>query len=127
MLNPTLFDKAIKLFIQEVNERDPVKQEMLVRRIGMIMRGHIGEGETLSNHIRYNHQRKDPSHIFSAKAFGYAFGYREYEKFLTFKDYLDMPIDMIEDLLEGYSRGTEELMIEKKREAEKQIAKEERR
>lgn len=93
----------------------------------MIIYGYIGEAEPLSNHIKYNHQRRDSAHVFSAKAFGYAFGFREYEKFLTFKDYLDLPVDILEDLLEGYSRGTEELLTEKKRIADKIAAEEKKK
>lgn len=88
----------------------------------MMMYGHVGEKEPLSNHIKYNHQRRDFAHIFSAKGFGYAFGFREYEKFLTVKDYLDMPITHIEDILEGINRGTEDVLIEKKKIADKLAA-----
>lgn len=115
------------LFHEGVHEKDPIKREILNRRIGMIIYGHIGEKEPLSNHIRYNHQRIDSAHIFSAKAFGYAFGFREYEKYLTIKHYLDTPVDILEDLLEGYSRGTEELLIEKKRLADKIAAEEKKK
>ena len=115
------------LFHEGVYERDPIKRAILERRIGMIIYGHIGEKEPLSSHIRYNHQRIDSAHIFSAKAFGYAFGFREYEKFLNFKNYLDTPVDILEDLLEGYSRGTEDLLTEKKRIADKIAAEEKKK
>lgn len=84
----------------------------------MIMRGWVHVNESDNAQIRYNHQRRDLFHLWSAKNIGYTFGLREYSRFLSFKDYLEAPIDLIDDLLEGYGRGTEELATQKKRQAE---------
>lgn len=85
----------------------------------MVMRGHIDVKEPFINHVKYNHQRRDLFHLWSAKNYGHTFGLREYNKFLSFKEYLEMPIDLIEDLLEGYGRGTEELIKQRKQAADK--------
>lgn len=77
--------------------------------MALIMYGYVNKGEPLAKHIRYNHQRKDSFHLFSAKNFGHTFGLREYSKFIGFKDYIDLPIDVVDDLLEGYGAGQEEL------------------
>lgn len=76
----------------------------------MVKRDQIGLKESFSNHVIYNHQRRDLFHLWSAKNFGHAFGMREYSKFISLKESLDFPIDLIEDILEGYARGTEELV-----------------
>lgn len=93
----------------------------------LMMYGYVNENEPLINHIRYNHQRRDHAHIFSAKGFGYAFGFREYESKLSVKHYLELPIDQIEDVLEGINRGTEHLLTEKKKLADKLAADEKRK
>lgn len=111
-------DKALALFIEHANERDALKRTIINRRVAMIMRGWVHVTESDNAQIRYNHQRRDLFHLWSAKNVGYTFGLREYSRFLSFKDYLEVPIDLIDDLLEGYGRGTEELATQKKRQAE---------
>lgn len=85
----------------------------------MVKRDQINLKESFSNHVVYNHQRRDLFHLWSAKNFGHAFGMREYSKFLSLKESLEFPIDLIEDVLEGYARGTEELAKLRKEAADK--------
>lgn len=88
----------------------------------MVMRGWVGVNDTGNGQIKYNHQRRDLFHLWSAKNFGHAFGMREYSKFLSFKEYIDMPMDITDDLLEGYARGTEDLAKLRKKAADKAAA-----
>lgn len=118
-MSPELVDKALQLFIDHANERDALKRSIINRKIAMVMRGWIHITESDSNQVRYNLQRRDVFHLWSAKNVGHAFGLREYSKFLSFKDYIEMPIDLMDDLLEGYGRGAEELVDLKKKAADK--------
>lgn len=74
----------------------------------MVMRGWIGGDENFSNHVKYNHQTRDLFHLWSAKNFGYTFGEQELNKIMSLDDYLNMPIDFSDDLLEGYGRGAKD-------------------
>lgn len=88
----------------------------------MIMRGWVHVSESDNAQIRYNHQRRDLFHLWSAKNVGHTFGLREYSRFLPFKDYLEIPIDLLDDLLEGNGRGAEELALLKKKAADRAAA-----
>uniref|UniRef100_A0AAU8KZE4 Uncharacterized protein n=1 Tax=Pantoea phage Survivor TaxID=3232176 RepID=A0AAU8KZE4_9CAUD len=79
------------------------------RRLFMLKYGYIGPGENLSSYLVYNEQLNDYYHPLSGKAFGETFGLREYNKWLPLKDYLEMPVDTIDDILEGVARGQEKL------------------
>jgi len=92
----------------------------------MVMRGWINLDEDFSKHVIYNHQARDLFHLWSAKNFGYTFGEQEYGKFLSMREFLDMPVDFLADLLEGYGRGTRDL-IKANQEAAKRAAEEAKR
>lgn len=71
----------------------------------MLKYGYVGETEHLSNYLTFNEQLRDSYHPFSGKSFGDTFGSREYNKWLPLKDYLEMPVDVIDDILEGVAHG----------------------
>jgi hypothetical protein len=112
---------ALTLFIEEANQKDPLKREMTRQRIAAIMYGHLQKDEPQENDLKYNHQRRDGAHVWSGKNVGYNYGFREYSKFIGFKDYIEVGVDLIDDLLEGYGRGTEDFLIAKAK-AEKDAA-----
>lgn len=103
-------DRALTLFIEHANEKDSLKRAIIRKRVTAVMYGHVSEKDPTNEHLRYNYQRTDLFHLYSAKNLGYTYGVRKYSKFLGLKDYIDMPIDFIDDLLEGYGRGTEDLI-----------------
>ncbi|UOX39621.1 hypothetical protein [Aeromonas phage ZPAH34] len=67
--------------------------------------GWVNEKETMANTLVYNHQRRDFFHIFSIKSIGETFGLREYDTLIPLKDYMDSPVNLIDDLLEGVAVG----------------------
>lgn len=85
----------------------------------MIKYGYCVPAENLSSHLIYNEQTRDYYHPLSGKAFGDTFGIREYNKWLPLKDYLEMPVDLIDDILEGVAKGQEKLTKLKAKAAEK--------
>lgn len=87
----------------------------------MIKYGYISEQESMSSHLRYNTNTRDFFHPWSAKVIGHTFGVREYSKFMPFKDYLEMPVDFIEDFIEGLVEG-EQAAIKAKMDAVKREA-----
>jgi hypothetical protein len=104
-----LVDQALELFVKHANAKDSLTRAIINRKIAMVMRGWVGINDPGINQLKYNHQRRDLFHLWSAKSFGHTFGMREYSKLMSIKEYMEMPIDIIDDLLEGYGRGTEEL------------------
>jgi len=105
------------LFIESANDLDPLKRAIIDKRVSMVMRGLIDIKESPGNHIIYNHQNRDLFHLFSAKSFGHTFGFREYSKFMSIKEFLDSPVDILDDVLEGFGRGTEDLMAQREKAA----------
>lgn len=101
-----------------------MKIAIMERKLFMLKYGYISEQEPLSNHIKYNTKTKDYFHPWSGKVLGQTFGVREYSKFLPLKDYLELPVDLIEDILEGIVVGEKDAIKAKleaaKREASKQ-------
>lgn len=91
------------------------------RRLFMLKYGYINIGENLSSYLVYNEQLKDYHHPLSARAYGETFGLREYEKYVQLPDYLNMPVDLIDDILEGVAKGREK-NLKLKAEAAKQAA-----
>lgn len=87
----------------------------------MLKYGYINIGENLSSYLVYNDQLKDYHHPLSGRAFGETFGLREYSKWIKLTDYLNMPIDVIDDILEGVAKG-EEKNAKLKAEAAKRAA-----
>ncbi|QGH71931.1 hypothetical protein N1M2_68 [Klebsiella phage N1M2] len=87
----------------------------------MIKYGYIAEQESMSSHLRYNTNTRDYFHPWAAKVIGHTFGAREYSKFIPFKDYLEMPVDFIEDFIEGLAEG-EQAVVKAKLEAAKREA-----
>lgn len=75
----------------------------------------------MSSHLKYNTNTRNYFHPWSAKVQAATFGLREYSKFMSFKDYLDMPSDLIEDFIEGLVEG-EQAAIKAKLEAAKREA-----
>lgn len=67
--------------------------------------GWVSEKESMATAIDYNHKRRDFFHVFSAKSIGETFGRREYDVLIPLKDYMDSPMHLIEDLLEGVAEG----------------------
>lgn len=98
-------------------EKDQVKLAIITAQANMIMRGQLGVMEPPQNHIIYNHQTRDLFHLYSAKNFGYAFGSKEYSKFLSIKEFLDINVDILDDILEGYGRGAEDLIKQREKAA----------
>lgn len=87
----------------------------------MLKYGYVNFGENLSSYLVYNEQLKDYYHPLSGKAFGETFGLREYSKWIQLSDYLHMPIDVIDDILEGVAKGQEK-NLKLKAEAAKRAA-----
>lgn len=73
----------------------------------MIKYGYIGDNEPVSNHLRFNKASLEFSHPWAAHIVGETFGSREYGKLIPIKDYFEMPVDLVEDILEGVARGEE--------------------
>jgi hypothetical protein len=117
-----MVNKALALFVKHANEKDALKRAMINRKIAMVMRGWVGDNQNGNPQLKYNHQRRDLFHLWSAKNFGHTFGSREYSKFLSLKDCLEMPIDLMDDILEGVGRGQEDLAKQKKAAADRAAA-----
>lgn len=88
---------------EELDDRALYREEF---RAYMLMHGWISDQENMLTGIRYNRARKEFSHRWSAHSFGRMFGVREYNELLPLKDFLEMPILVIEDILEGVAAGT---------------------
>lgn len=114
-----MVDQALKLFIEHANEKDGLKRAVINRKITMVMHGWVGLEQNGNAQLKFNHQRRDLFHLWSAKNFGYTFGIREYNKFLSLKEYFEMPIDLMDDILEGYGRSREDLAKQQKHAADR--------
>ncbi|WNV45854.1 hypothetical protein [Aeromonas phage AerS_266] len=84
--------------------------------------GWVNEKETMANALIYNHQRKDFFHIFSVKSIGETFGLREYDSLIPLKDYMDSPVNLIDDLLEGVAIGKRKAKEQAQRAAKNKMA-----
>lgn len=71
----------------------------------MMRYGWVTEREPMSNTIKYNRQRRDSTHQFSATAFGEMFGFREYGEILPLKDFLTLPCNVVEDIIDSVAIG----------------------
>ncbi|QFR59472.1 hypothetical protein PS2_0081 [Aeromonas phage PS2] len=83
------------------------KLELLIteRRAYMMKFGWVADREPLSNTIKYNRARRDSSHQFSATAVGEMFGFREYGEILPLKDFLTLPCNVLEDIIDSVAVG----------------------
>ena len=109
------------MWIKNAGEKDFLLIQKEERRLFMLKYGYINIGENLSSYLVYNDQLKDYHHPLSARAFGETFGLREYQKWIPLQDYLNMPIDLIDDVLEGVAKGNEK-NLKLKAEAAKKAA-----
>lgn len=93
----------------------------------MIKYGYVSEQEPFANHLNYNGKRREFFHPWSIKNVGITFGAREYSKYIPLHEYIKMPFDLSEDLLEGVMEGdriaTQARIDAAKREAERSGAK----
>ena len=71
----------------------------------MMKFGWVADREPLSNTIKYNRARRDSSHQFSATAVGEMFGFREYGEILPLKDFLTLPCNVLEDIIDSVAVG----------------------
>lgn len=97
--------KADELFLASAEEKDPVKIGVLERKIFMLRHGYIANADFFAGHGLYNTKLKDTFHPWAASTVGEAFGSREYSRLIPLSDYLSMPVDILDDILEGVARG----------------------
>lgn len=83
----------------------------------MVQYGWVSEKESLSNILGYNRSRIEGYHIFAAQAQGEVFGYREYNSLITLDAYMNSPVNLIEDLLDGVAVGQRKIKAELARRA----------
>lgn len=81
----------------------------------MMRYGWISDNESLLNSVKYNLSRTSYYHPFSVTTIGEAFGYNEYKEFMPLSEYMNSPINMIDDLLSGVAKGEHRLKEELKR------------
>ena len=67
--------------------------------------GWVADREPMINTIKYNRNRRDSYHQFSAAAIGEMFGFREYEEIIPLKDYLTLPCNVVEDIVDSVAVG----------------------
>lgn len=108
-MQPRTVARVTELFIEAAQEKDPVQRSLFEYKLYMYKYGYITEQESFSTHIKYNKSTRDFFHPFSHKAVGETFGFREYDKLIPIYDYLRMPVDVTEDILEGIGRGQQRL------------------
>lgn len=113
-----MLERTIDLFVASAAEKDPVKIAIMERKLFMIKYGYISEKDSFSAHGRYNTQLKDCFHPWAGKIVGETFGSREYGKLIPIKDYLSMPVDIIDDILEGIAIGEDKNLKAKQKAAE---------
>jgi hypothetical protein len=92
---------------------------MLEQRMFSLRHGYLAHNEPVSNHVNFNTQLKDCYHPWSMRSFGHTFGMREYKNFMSLHDYMHMPMDIMEDLVEGVIKGEADLAEAKRKAAEK--------
>ncbi|AEV89531.1 hypothetical protein OBP_094 [Pseudomonas phage OBP] len=109
----------MELLIASANEVDPLKLAITDHRMFALRHGYISDKEPFVNHIKFNTQLRDCYHPWSASSVGHTYGIREYEKVISLKDYMTMPVDLTEDLLEAVVRGQADLAKLKKEAADK--------
>ena len=95
------------MWIANAGEKDALLIRKEELRLFMLKYGYINIGENLSSYLTYNDQLNDYHHPLSGSAFGETFGLRDYEKWIPLQDYLTMPVDLIDDILEGVAKGCE--------------------
>ena len=71
----------------------------------MMKFGWVADKEPLSNTIKYNRNRRESNHQFSAAAIGEMFGFREYGEIIPLKDYLTLPCNVVEDIVDSVAVG----------------------
>lgn len=67
--------------------------------------GWMNERESMIEMVKFNPNQKDYYHFLSIRAIGEAFGYNEYDQLMPLKDFMDSPVDIIDDLLSGVAAG----------------------
>jgi len=106
-LNPHNVELSNKYIIETADERDPLKRKINDYRAYCLRYGYVSDGEPLSNTLKYNKAARDSYHPWSKQAVGETFGAREYSKLIPIADYINLPVDIADDLLEGIARGEE--------------------
>lgn len=104
-----MVERSTALFMESAHVKDPHEQYLIDYKLYMLRFGYLTEKEPMAAHIKYNKNTRDHFHPFAGKAVGELFGFREYEKYMPILDYLEMPVNITEDLLEGIGQGQKRL------------------
>lgn len=118
-LNPQSVTQAVEIIIASAKEKDPLKRAILDLKAFNVQYGYIGISELQFRHIKFNSTVRSFYHPWAADQWGHTYGVREYEKVIPLKDYMTLPVDLVDDLLEGVLRGQTDLIKIRKEAADK--------
>lgn len=87
----------------------------------MLQYGWVDEKTNMVEGIKFNPNKTDYYHFLSAQSIGDMFGYNEYDQILPLKDFMEAPVDVIEDLLNGVATGRRRAKEEAERAAKNKL------
>lgn len=85
------------------------KRRIEEERLRYALYGQIGFNESMTSAITYNKSRVEFFHPWSVMEIGKSYGFREYNSLIPIKDFMSMPVDIIDDLLDGVAQGMKEI------------------